>query len=94
MEIIDLHDEDLSTVPEWVFDHPEVQKLIPDTISLLINLQELYIDENELDQLPATLSLRKLTLDSNMFSTIPRCVFGLTNLNTLSLSDTGVEIIR
>src|ERR1051325_6731422 len=64
-------------------------KALPETIGKLVNLQTLYLHNNQLSALPEALgkltNLEQLYLGDNQLSTLPEWLGNLANLLTLSL---------
>ena len=68
---------------------------IPQSISSLINLRELYLHNNEITYIPESISsltnLWELRLSHNKISHIPESISSLTNLLYLCLSDNHID---
>lgn len=97
---LDLHDKNLSTVPNGVFQHPQLQVLLlyqnqlealPTKISKLTQLQSLDLSSNsQLKELPKEIwqltQLQSLDLIGTSLSSLPKEIWQLTQLQTLDLN--------
>jgi len=70
---------------------------VPDSLSRLANLRELYLNSNQITAVPDSLSrlanLRELYLNSNQITAIPDSLSQLANLGKLDLSDNQITAI-
>ncbi len=80
---VNLSNKSLKTVPRSILDNP--------------NLKALYLNDNQLTQLPDFImslkSLEVLTLRNNSFKIVPEQIFTLNNLKTLILSENQITQI-
>eukprot|EP00002_Diphylleia_rotans_P022795 TRINITY_DN447_c0_g1_i7.p1 TRINITY_DN447_c0_g1~~TRINITY_DN447_c0_g1_i7.p1 ORF type:complete len:451 (+),score=68.04 TRINITY_DN447_c0_g1_i7:1000-2352(+) len=68
---------------------------LPSSISLLTNLESLWLHSNQLSSLPLEITtltnLTSLTLDNNMFTRLPNSISGMTNLRVLTIQGNEIE---
>lgn len=100
---LDLSNLGLTSIPETVFNYPQIKKLdvsgnflseIPEIISQLKELEILVANDNILEYLPESLpalnQLKELHLSENRFSHIPEAVCNCSNLILLKMSNNRI----
>uniref|UniRef100_A0A3P8Y7W6 PDZ domain-containing protein n=1 Tax=Esox lucius TaxID=8010 RepID=A0A3P8Y7W6_ESOLU len=77
------------------YSHCSLQQVPKEIFSFERTLEELYLDANQIEELPKQLfncqALRKLSLPDNDLSTLPTSIASLVNLKELDISKNGIQ---
>jgi len=104
--ILDLSDNKITSIPEFIWSLVKLQKLnlsynkitsIPNSIYSLIDLKILCLDYNQITSIPESISslinLQVLNLHSNQITSIPESICLLVNLQYLDLNNNQITSI-
>ncbi|KAA0712899.1 Leucine-rich repeat-containing protein 40 [Triplophysa tibetana] len=102
--VLDIHDNQLNSLPESIGELEHLQKLIvshnkltelPAGLWRLTNLHCLHMQQNQMERLPPDLGqlvhLEDLDLSNNLLTDIPESLSNLTNLMKLNLSSNKIK---
>uniref|UniRef100_L7N3B7 Leucine-rich repeat-containing protein 7 n=1 Tax=Xenopus tropicalis TaxID=8364 RepID=L7N3B7_XENTR len=77
------------------YSHCSLQQVPKEVFSLERTLEELYLDANQIEELPKQLfscqALRKLSIQDNDLSNLPTTIASLVNLKELDISKNGIQ---
>eukprot|EP00063_Salmo_salar_P050184 XP_014025019.1 PREDICTED: leucine-rich repeat-containing protein 7-like isoform X17 [Salmo salar] len=77
------------------YSHCSLQQVPKEIFSFERTLEELYLDANQIDELPKQLfncqALRKLSIPDNDLSNLPTTIASLVNLRELDISKNGIQ---
>ncbi|KAM4642659.1 leucine-rich repeat-containing protein 7 isoform 2-T2 [Discoglossus pictus] len=77
------------------YSHCSLQQVPKEVFSLERTLEELYLDANQIEELPKQLfscqALRKLSMPDNDLSSLPTTIASLVNLKELDISKNGIQ---
>ncbi|XP_075688944.1 leucine-rich repeat-containing protein 7 isoform X8 [Rhinoderma darwinii] len=77
------------------YSHCSLQQVPKEVFSLERTLEELYLDANQIEELPKQLfscqALRKLSMPDNDLSSLPATIASLVNLKELDISKNGIQ---
>ncbi|KAG8437155.1 hypothetical protein GDO86_008015 [Hymenochirus boettgeri] len=77
------------------YSHCSLQQVPKEVFSLERTLEELYLDANQIEELPKQLfscqALRKLSIPDNDLSSLPTTIASLVNLKDLDISKNGIQ---
>ncbi|XP_066522048.1 leucine-rich repeat-containing protein 7 isoform X5 [Hoplias malabaricus] len=77
------------------YSHCSLQQVPKEIFSFERTLEELYLDANQIEELPKQLfncqSLRKLSIPDNDLSSLPATIASLVNLKELDISKNGIQ---
>ncbi|XP_041446288.1 leucine-rich repeat-containing protein 7 isoform X3 [Xenopus laevis] len=77
------------------YSHCSLQQVPKEVFSLERTLEELYLDANQIEELPKQLfscqALRKLSIPDNDLSNLPTTIASLVNLKELDISKNGIQ---
>ncbi|XP_044158309.1 leucine-rich repeat-containing protein 7 [Bufo gargarizans] len=77
------------------YSHCSLQQVPKEVFSLERTLEELYLDANQIEELPKQLfscqALRKLSMPDNDLSNLPATIASLVNLKELDISKNGIQ---
>uniref|UniRef100_A0A674D693 Leucine rich repeat containing 7 n=1 Tax=Salmo trutta TaxID=8032 RepID=A0A674D693_SALTR len=91
-ELTDIHEEVISVLD---YSHCSLQQVPKEIFSFERTLEELYLDANQIEELPKQLfncqALRKLSMPDNDLSNLPTTIASLVNLRELDISKNGIQ---